>query len=205
MRVDELAKIVDQFKVAVLDRLKSIDDKIQSLMEGNEKIESRLKWVEDKLSRLEDQSRRENLLFFGIKESKDETWDETERKISQFMKEKMGIDREIVFHRVHRLGRPRQGVNSRPIIAKFLLYKDKDLVLKNARKLKDTGFSVSEDFCEATREKRKMLLPHLKRAKAAKQRAFLKVDTLHIEGTVFHVVGECVKNKKTGQLITWEN
>ena len=141
MRVDELAKIVEAFKSAVLDRLKSIDDNIQSLKEGNEKIEARLKWVEDKLSKLEDQSRRENLLFFGHKESKDEKWEETEKKISKFVKEKLEIEGEILFHRVHRLGRPRQGVNSRPIKVKFLLFKDKDSVLRNAYKLR-TPLSV---------------------------------------------------------------
>ena len=110
-----------------------------------------------------------------------------------------------VFHRVHRLGRPRQGVNSRPIIAKFLLFKDKDRVLRNAYKLKDTPFSISEDFYDATREKRKMLFPHLKKAKDAGKRAFLKVDALHIDGSVFHVVGDVVQNSKTGQQIKWEN
>ena len=185
--------------------MKGLEDQIKGLLEINKEIETRLKSVENKLCQLEDQSRRENLLFFGIGDDGNESWEVCERKLTQFIKDKLGIDKDIVFQRVHRLGRPRAGVNARPIIAKFLLFKDKELVLRNAHKLKNQACSISEDFCQRTREKRKMLLPHLKKAKEDDKRAFLRVDTLYIEGTRFHVDGNTVKNSNTGAPLTWSN
>ena len=205
LRVDDVVQILEAFKTEVFAKLQAIEDKIQGIAVGNEKIETRLKWVEDKLTDLENRSRRENLLFFGISDDREESWESSEEKISAFLKEKLGIDKDIVFHRVHRIGKYRRGANARPIIAKLLLAKDKELIMKNVGKLKDTGFSICEDFCQVTRNKRKLLLPHMKKAKTLGKKAFLRVDTLSIDGVIYHVDDEIVKNRKTGRPITWEN
>ena len=205
LRVDDVVQLLEAFKTEVFAKLQSIEDKIQGIAVGNEKIEARLKWVEDKLTDLENRSRRENLLFFGIPDDREESWASSEEKISTFLKEKLGLDKDIVFHRVHRIGKYRRGANARPIIAKLLLSKDKELIMKNVGKLKDTGFSISEDFCQVTRDRRKLLLPHLKKAKSLGKKAVLRVDTLAIDGVVFHVDDNVVKNRKTGRPITWEN
>ena len=44
---------------------------------------------------------------------------------------------------------------SRTIVAKFSSYKTKETTLKNARKLKDTGYYINEDFSKETVEIRK--------------------------------------------------
>ena len=46
---------------------------------------------------------------------------------------------------------------SRTIVAKFSSYKTKETTLKNARKLKDTGYYINEDFSKETVEIRKKM------------------------------------------------
>jgi len=74
----------------------------------------------------------------------------TQEKLStKFLEQQLKITnaRETIeFQRLHRLGKPKSG-SSRPIIACFLRYGDKELVMDQARKhLKDTDFHVYDDI-----------------------------------------------------------
>ena len=70
--------------------------------------------------------------------------------IYNFLEEHLQIDRprdKIEFKRVHRLGKPNTDVRLRPIIARFLHYGDKQLVMDRAWKyLKNTAFNVYDDI-----------------------------------------------------------
>ena len=44
-----------------------------------------------------------------------------------------------------------------PIVCRFLLFKDKQKILQNANKLKDTGMFIYEDFCSNIMKLRKLL------------------------------------------------
>ena len=58
-----------------------------------------------KLADLEDRSHRNNLGFDGFEEETNETWEESEIKITDFVKEKLGIEEEILIERAHRTGK----------------------------------------------------------------------------------------------------
>ena len=194
-----MARIVEAFKSEVLNQFSAMSKQMGEILEGSRLIEARLKRVEDRLTDLENYSRRENLVFFGIQDDgAGETWEVTETKVTRLIKEKLGVEADITFQRVHRLGKARNGPNARPVIARFLLYKQRQQVLKNAYKLKDSNYSISEDFCKTTRDFRKMLVPHLKAAKRGGRRAHIKIDTLFIDDQSYVVVGNTVKNSKTG-------
>ena len=88
----------------------------------------------------------------------------------------------IEFQRVHRVGRER-GKKSRPIIAKFLRYCDREEVLFKARKLsKGKTYSVFEDMPKELYELRKAQLRMWKRE--VTQRTLVKKypDKLFING-----------------------
>lgn len=69
------------------------------------------------------------------------------------------------FHRVHRVGKPK-GRKSRPIIARFLRYSDREEVLYQARKtLKDKTYSVFEHMPKELYELRKSQFKKLENAK----------------------------------------
>ena len=60
----------------------------------------------------------------------------------------------IIIERTHRTGKKNKN-RSRPIAAQFSFYKDKMNILKNCKKLKNTRFSIFEDFSRDTAAIRK--------------------------------------------------
>jgi len=89
----------------------------------------------------------------------------------QFLEEKLKIEQpreKIEFQRIHRFGKP-SSFKPRPIIARFLRYSDRELVLENARKhLKSNpDFHVFEDIAKDLYELRKQ---QMKKCKEARER-----------------------------------
>ncbi|CAJ1081032.1 LOW QUALITY PROTEIN: uncharacterized protein LOC128379724 [Xyrichtys novacula] len=70
--------------------------------------------------------------------------------------------------------------NKRPIIVKFLNYKDKELILKRRKELKKTapGVYINEDFSEAVRQKRQDRMPKVREAWNRGDIAYLRYDRL---------------------------
>ena len=66
--------------------------------------------IENKLVDLEDRSRRNNLRINGIKERKNETWEECEERVNCFLEEKLDIDTsEMWIERTHHVGEKKNG------------------------------------------------------------------------------------------------
>ncbi|KAK3743860.1 hypothetical protein QZH41_005258 [Actinostola sp. cb2023] len=89
---------------------------------------------------------------------------------------------EIEFQRLHRFGRPKNG--SRPVIARFLRYKDVIKVLQNTFRLKGSSISIFQDFPKEIQDSRKRQLQKLKKAKDEGKSAYFsksKPDKLYIE------------------------
>ena len=84
----------------------------------------------------------------------------------------------MAIERAHRMGRSARSDNARTIIFKLLNWKDKELILKNASKLKDTGIYINEDFSEATNNIRKELRKEMKRQREAGKYSVILYDRL---------------------------
>ena len=132
----------------IKNEIKKIDDNCK---EGFEQLNN-------KTTDLEDRSRRGNLVFFGVKELADRnTTEDCEKLLAEILTKSGILDADPnalegkLFDRAHRLGpRKENGEKPRPIICKFTYYKDKELVLKNSYKLKNSPFNISEDFSKTT-------------------------------------------------------
>lgn len=113
--------------------------------------------LNDKSGYIEGQSRRNNIIIDGINESASEKWSDSEDKVKKLLSEKLQIDhRKIELERAHKTGKPSpSSTRPRPIVVKFLRYKDKMEVLSKAKALKGTDIFINEDFSEAVRQKRK--------------------------------------------------
>lgn len=83
--------------------------------------------------------------------------------------------------RAHRLGKFEAG-KDRPVIVKFASFKVRQSVLSSAHRLKNTSYSISEDFSRGVREKRKILWDYAKINKQDGKKPVLKFDTLHLNG-----------------------
>lgn len=111
---------------------------------------------QQKIIDLEDRQRRNNLVVFGITENASETSDELKQKVLCDVFEKRLDVKVSSVERIHRLGK-KNGNKARAVIIKFFDYNEKMAILKNCKKLKGTKISVSNDYSQATSQKRRNL------------------------------------------------
>ena len=128
---------------------------------------------------------RDNLLFYNVKEVRDETDDACLEKVLNIMEDDMKIANariNIKLHRVHRIGRYASG-NTQPIVAKFAYYPDREQVRKSAQVLRDAGsaYAVSQQYPKEVQERRRALVPITKQARLNGSEAYLVVDKLYID------------------------
>ena len=143
-----------------------LDEEIAIVKNDISKIKSDMQVLEDdlldpnevskKLTELEDRSRYNNLRFDGIAEDPNETWDGCERKVQDVVLNKSNIEGNIEIDQCHCFGK-RRGSHQCKIVCRFLRFKDKQKTIQNAKKLKDTGIFIYEDFCSDTMELLKSL------------------------------------------------
>ena len=107
--------------------------------------------------------------------------------IYQFLERELEIEgtRDIEFQRVHRIGKKKTGV-SRPIIARFLRFPDRERIFRRAFEVRDdTEVRVFTDLPKEIQERRKRQWPKLKKAREeGKLASFDKKepDKLYIDG-----------------------
>jgi hypothetical protein len=144
---------------------------IQNIREKVVSVDHRLKYVEYRAIDLEARSRRSNLVFFGIDESKDEVCD---RVVRDFLADKLGIAKsvDIYMQMAHRIGKRTQitprGIKPRPrpIIVAFRDFADIDMIMSSVGALRGTGLGVTRDFSSEINDARKRLMPVFKQARA---------------------------------------
>ena len=136
-----------------------------------------------RLDDLEDRSRRNNLRFEGIPESYRENWEQTADHVGRLVREKLGVEGDVAVQRAHRVGDPNSG-RPRTIIANFLRFRDRQEILRNRHKLKNTDIYVNEDLCSASLAKRRQQLPELQRARREGKTAFFVHTKLVIKERV---------------------
>ena len=118
--------------------------------------------LEEKLLGQETYSRRDNLLFSGIAEERGETYHDCERKVIQALAHAgLGNLNPRAVVRAHRIGRPQMkpGGRPRPILVRFLLFKDRQYTFENRSALRQNNIFVSEDFPEQVAKRRQVLTP----------------------------------------------
>jgi hypothetical protein len=101
------------------------------------------------------------------------------------MTDKMKIAKDIVdkmgFERVHRIG-PKIDGKTRKLVAKFSLFKERELVRKQWKALEGTPYYVNEQFPKEVIDKRRKLVPKMKDARREGKTAWIAYDTLYING-----------------------
>ncbi|XP_049520556.1 uncharacterized protein LOC125944250 isoform X2 [Dermacentor silvarum] len=143
-----------------------------------------VKDLQKKTNDLENRSRRKNLVFYGVDDKPSESWDESEATVKKICKTSLGIELRSL-ERAHRLGRYNEN-RKRPIIVKFSLYKERQVVLLNAKKFKNSLYSVGEDYSSETRNTRKKLWEYAKAKREDKNnKVKLNFDKLIINGRAF--------------------
>ena len=144
-----------------------MNNKCKDFEKTCESLETKTQNLETKTNDLEARGLRENLLFHGIPETKDEN---CELLIKQFVNEKLLILRNLTLDRAHRLGKPGYG-KTRPIVVKFHYYGERELVRTTAQtksaELKDAHQGVGIQQTKSVLQKRRDLSAVFDREKAA--------------------------------------
>ena len=125
--------------------------------------DDRLKLLEYKSIDSEARARRNNLLFKGIKELRNE---DCKQIFLTFLENDLGLDREEfpAFERIHRLGARGSSKGPCPIIVAFTYFRDTEFLMSRARNLKDTPYGISPDYPVEITRARQTLWPHFKAA-----------------------------------------
>ena len=171
--IEELTTKSDQMS----DKLSELEETVESLRQDNARLFN-------KSLQLETYSRRDNLIFEGVKETLNEDCQEI---VSNAFKD---MDLDIAIVRAHRYG-PRGGSN-RPIIIRLLNYDDKFKILAQRRSLSGSQVVIREDYPPEIERRRKILWPYIRAAYAGdplspetKVKAYLRGDKLVINNHVY--------------------
>ena len=79
----------------------------------------------------------------GVSEQPNESWIQTEAKVRDILKTNLKLDdKKVEIDRAHRGGKTKTGnKKDRQIVVKWRKEKDKEDILKNSKRLKDTNIS----------------------------------------------------------------
>ena len=190
-KVNNTSKTVKELEDSVDFNDKEIADLKRDLKASQKSIDD----LGKQLLYQEHYSRRENLMFMGIAEKNvmdgqgtQQEPENTKEVVYKFMEEEMKISNprnSIEFQRIHRVGKPKHD-GPRPIIARFLRYADREMVLHQARKtLKNKDFSVFEDIPKELYKLRKSQSKKFKEAKDRGDNVYFSKkfpDKLYVNG-----------------------
>ena len=188
--INELKASLKHTETVLEEKLAKAEKKVEKLQEHINELwdyqvdPERLEFTERKVVKLEDRSRRNNLRIDGITEKENETWDECEQEVQSLIKDKLGIAENIVIERAHRIKKKGNSENPgkpRTIVCRFLNYKDKTNILKNAKKLKGKNIFINEDLPHETMELHKELWEKVKKHREEDKIAYIHYRTIVIK------------------------
>nr|XP_022331758.1 uncharacterized protein LOC111129597 [Crassostrea virginica] len=195
---DSVKDVVDTNKKEVEKIKKSVEQcsinqrATEAFASDLQKMKDASALMEESVIDLKARSMRDNLVFTGIPEERDE---DTEALIQNLIQRKYKPDYQISFERVHRLGKPNDfSERPRNIVAKFSYFKDREYIRLNAaRKLHGTRIWVNEQFPPEIENNRKKLYPVMRQAKKDRKRVKLVRDTLYIDGIKYNAPTESAR------------
>ena len=176
MSTDE--KLVKLFELmtttnAMNARVISLENNVQKINRHVSSNTDRLKLLEYKSIDSEARNRRNNLVFRGIAETSVDDGEESARLIVNFLRDHLQLYTDIVIQRAHRLGQRRRNprgrtgpLTPRPIIVCFRDYKDVEMIIGAANKLKNTPYGINKDYPKEITSARSQLWPLYKTERA---------------------------------------
>lgn len=172
--------------LATKDDLIDLSNRVKELTEENTRLQGEIGLlkreqgvIKAKLIDLEGRSRRNNLIFRGIK------WDrqtnDFRQVVRKFCVEQLGSGDRLYVNRAHPLGK------GNAIIAHIPEDADIECIMSRVKTLKGSGFAVHRDFPSEVREKRACLASVRSEVErlAGSRRMPLFFDHLTVEGTRF--------------------
>ena len=162
--IDRMDKIDERFS-AVEKKIDVQSEEVEVMKKGMKAMEEKVLEMEDRMIDQEARSRRNNLIFHGVRESPGENCFEI---VSDLIQNVCKIKDSFVIERSHRIGRPATGnqrrVKPRPLIVKFLDYNMRERVM-GCRRLLPPDNKVTEELPWQIRQARGSLKDEVVKAK----------------------------------------
>ena len=129
-----------------MKQIKNLNDSNQDIINDLRQERSRNQILSNSLNDLEQYSRRNNIRIFGIKDSRNETLQQTEYIVRELLRSKLGLNfGPSEFDICHRIGKFSTDAD-RAIIVRFIYRKSKIITMANRKKLARSGISIVEDL-----------------------------------------------------------
>ncbi|KAI5703466.1 hypothetical protein M8J75_012003 [Diaphorina citri] len=123
----------------------NIDRKLDIIGKRLDVVENKVETNTKKVEMYEKEKRKRNVLIFGMEQEVDENYVSLEEKVRNMIREKMEISiLSTEIDSIRRFGKTQN--NKRPIIMALTTWKRKMELLTNGKKLKNSGYSIKEDF-----------------------------------------------------------
>ena len=164
----------------IMTQFQETKEKVTALETENDKLKLENAILLDRMDDLENRSRRNNVVFYGIKKEEGEN---CETVLKTICREKLKIDRDIEFDRAHRTGKSADA----PIVARCTFYKDRESILKSKRSLFGSEIFVGEDFSKRTRQVRKALNGFKKDLKKNGKKVAMVYDHLYVDDKKYYL------------------
>jgi len=176
-KLDKVGKILRKQQDSILSlkrEVKGLKQEVVDLKDRNEKLHNRVNI--------------NNLILSGLVEDNENTVDKDYQKVSALFKSKLGFEPNI--DKVERLGMKKNELNSKPRLLKikFLLTRERDIVMSQKRKL-GHPYCISADL---TPEQQAVTSKLIKHAKLARSKGKLvdilwKSKQIKIEGVIYNI------------------
>ena len=179
-------------------KVTNLESKVEQVRMKARDQEGFMDYVEDQMEYMENQSRRNNVKILGLREDKEKetSWEETEKIVKNVIRNQLQIKEDIHIERAHRVGKPRplgshddasdnddadRPKLTRPIIAKFTFWKQKEKVLRAARQKKPKDIRLFPDFAKRTLDRRAEKIPELIEQRKKGKIAYLVMDKIVVK------------------------
>jgi len=145
---------------AIWEELQSIKGKLDLISKDTmERMDS----IEDRMEKLEVDSRRSNLIIRGIQDEDKESAIQLENKVLKFLRDDLKCPNpESMIDNCYRLGKYRIPTTplwkGRSILLKLTREKYKRDIFSSTRNLKGTSYGIESDLPESARKKKSLLL-----------------------------------------------
>lgn len=169
----EIKSTIEALEARILLQIETANNRIKYLEKENTSLQNRIEML-DRITR------KNNILVFGLESSDKNTPAETCQKLSELL----DVDLQVAdLNNYYNLNKSQSVVK-----VEFISNLKKVEVLKQCRKLKNTGVSISQDLTIIQREENKILRSHLKKARENPiTKSYIKGNKLYIEDRSYTV------------------
>lgn len=182
-QLEEIKALITNSKQELQTAIKQLSATIDNLHKTVTDLRGQNCNLERRLEGLERQSRKNNIIVFGL-----ENTNHRNTELANWIISKLESLLEVTvslqeINNVYYIGK--HDSPNRPVIVQFSSYLTKIKIFKNLFKLKGKNISISHDLSPEDRKINKVLVSNLKEAKSKKLAAYIKGNKLHIGEEVY--------------------